>query len=368
MTERERVLAILHREQPDQLPWMADFDYYITGLRAKNAFPVEYQGEIGLQKMHRDYGTGFYLQGYQPVKTVQTGVTRQTEKKGDRTANTISTPVGQLREVYQYSSTSCSHGITEHLIKDIQDLKTFVWMLSHTTYAPDYALATQRYDTVGENGVVLCYTPRSPLMDLVAVYAGVETVTYMSLDEPEEFSALLDEMEEKYDQACGIVLESPAECIMIPENISSECVAPFYQGYMKRYHQKWTGRIRQAGKFSFVHQDGTVRGLIGALSKESHFDVIEAVTPLPVGEIELEEAAGLAAEDAILWGGIPGGMFCETSCSDQEFDQHVLHCIQVMTSSPRFVLGVADQVVPGSSARRIRRVRELVNQYGAYRG
>ena len=53
-------------------------------------------------------------------------------------------------------------------------------------------------------------------------------------------------------------------------------------------------------------------------------------------------------------------------CSDREFEEHVLHCIDVMTRIPDFVLGVAVQVVPGSSEKRIRRVRELVNRYGRY--
>lgn len=244
-----------------------------------------------------------------------------------------------MREAYQYSPTSFSSGIVEHLVKDIEDLKVLTWMISHTDYTPDYEFAKRRYETIGDNGVVLCYTPRSPLMDLVAVFAGVENVTYMDLDEPEEFGALLDEIEEKYDQACALVMESPAECVMIGENISSECVAPFYHRYMKRYHQKWTGEMRRRGKFSFVHQDGTVRGLIGALSKESRFDVIEAVTPMPVGDVDIGEVAGLVADDTIIWGGIPGGMFLESSCSDEDFDRHVLRCIEVMTSAPRYVLG-----------------------------
>lgn len=95
--------------------------------------------------------------------------------------------------------------------------------------------------------------------------------------------------------------------------------------------------------------------------------MIEAVTPLPVGDIDIAEAASLVDDSTIIWGGIPGGMFREDSCSDQDFDRHVMHCIEVMTSAPRYVLGVADQVVPGSSKRRIMRVRELVEQYGKYK-
>ena len=278
----------------------------------------------------------------------------------------MTTPVGTLREVQQYSAKSYSYGITEHMIKDIEDLKIFSYICEHTAYKPNYELAEMRYKTVGDNGVVLCYTPKSPLMDLVAWYAGVENVTYMEIDETEEFAALLDCLEEKYDEACRIAVDSPAECIMMPENISSECVAPFYQKYMKRYHKKWTDRIREAGKYSFVHQDGTVRGLISQLSRESGFDVIEAITPLPVGDVDIAEVASLVDEKTIIWGGIPGGMFVKEVLSDNDFDAHVRKCIEVMTQDPRYVLGVADQVVPGSAQQRIKRVRELVNRYGNY--
>jgi len=37
-----------------------------------------------------------------------------------------------------------------------------------------------------------------------------------------------------------------------------------------------------------------------------------------------------------------------------------------MTSAPRYVLGVADQVPPRARWQRIRRVADLVEQYGRY--
>jgi len=369
MTERERVLAILNHKKPDQLPWLADFAYLVYALQKDGIYPAQYQNSYlddGLQKMHRDYGTGFYLQGYEPFKAVREKVDISVQHKGDVTVTTWNTPVGSLWEVSQFSHKSYSTGITEHLIKDIEDLKVYAWICEHTSYVPDYELAQKRYETIGDNGVVLCYTPKSPLMDLVALKAGVENVTYMKMDDEEEFAALLDAIEEKHDEACRLSVESPAECIMIPENISSECVASFYQDHMKRYHKKWTDRIREAGKYSFVHQDGTVRGLISQLSKESGFDVIEAVTPKPMGDVEIEEVASLVDEKTIIWGGIPGGMFVESVLSDEDFDAHVKRVIKTMTQSPRYVLGVADQVVPGSSVRRIKRVRELVDAYGKY--
>jgi len=370
MTERERVLAILNHEKPDQLPWLADLTYWMSALETNGKLPAgfgDWNTNGNLQKVHENMGIGFYLQGYEPFRKEYKNVNIREERNGNVMVITYETPVGNIRQIQEYSPVSYSWGYKEHFIKDIEDLKVYTYICENTTYHPDYELAKRRYQYIGDKGVVLCYTPKSPLMDQVALYAGVENVTYMALDEEEEFAALLDRIEEKYDEACRLVIDSPAECIMIPENISSECVASFYQDYMKRYHKKWTDQIRAAGKYSFVHQDGTVRGLITQLSKESGFDVIEAVTPKPMGDVSIDEVASLVDYKTIIWGGIPGGMFVESVLSDAEFDAHVKHVIEVMTSDPRYVLGVADQVVPGSSARRIKRVRELVNEFGVFK-
>ena len=52
--------------------------------------------------------------------------------------------------------------------------------------------------------------------------------------------------------------------------------------------------------------------------------------------------------------------------SNDEFDTHVRRVLDVMRSEPRYVLGVADQVPPDGLEHRVRRVSELVEEYGAY--
>ena len=368
MTERERILSILRREQPDQLPWCADLTYWTHGMDTDGTYPEKYRDtwcDNGFQQLHRDLGTGFYLQGYEPFTAQHPHFTETWERDGIRAVRRICSGNRELTEISEYSRKSYSWGVLKHLVENAEDLKFYCELLEDTTYAPNYGLAQNRYQTAGDNGVVLCYTPKSPLMRLVALESGVENFTYMLMDEEETVLDCLKRMERKFDEACELTVNSPAECIMIPENLTSECVKPFYE-LMEGYHKKWTGRIRAAGKYSFVHQDGTVRGLVGELSKRSGFDVIEALTPKPVGDITLEEARELVLPDTILWGGMPGGFFREDSLSDADFDAHLIHCIEVMVSAPRYVLGVADQVVPGSSERRLRRVRELVDRYGKY--
>ncbi len=119
------------------------------------------------------------------------------------------------------------------------------------------------------------------------------------------------------------------------------------------------------GIYSFIHIDGTLKGLLKQ-EASTGFDVLEALTPDPVGDLAIEEwATYVDKPDTILWGGIPGVYFTPV-ISDQEFDRHIRAVLDVMKSEPRYVLGVADQVPPDGMESRVRRVAELVDKYGEY--
>ena len=212
---------------------------------------------------------------------------------------------------------------------------------------------------------MLCYLPKSPFMELVALKAGIEAVTYALTDAPEEFAETLAVLTRKHGEAAQIALDSPAECLMIPENLSSESVGKrMYHKYVRSYEAHWIERIRLAGKYSYIHIDGTLRGLMREVS-QAGFAVLEAVTPEPSGDIPVEELWKWADPGTIIWGGLPGVMFSDL-VSDAEFDAFVIRVLGVFKTSPRYVLGVADQVPPYARWERIARVRELVEQHGHY--
>jgi uroporphyrinogen-III decarboxylase len=183
---------------------------------------------------------------------------------------------------------------------------------------------------------------------------------------PDEFQELLDVMKNAFDQAAQIAVNSPAEVLMIPENLSSEMVGPdFFEMYMRSYQEKWTSEIKKAGKYSFIHIDGTLAGLLKQEASVG-FSVLESLTPHPVGDLRFEELADFAGDsESILWGGIPGAYFTP-NISEKEFERHVKHILSIMVKEPRYVLGVADQVPPDGMEVRVKRVGELVEEYGKY--
>ena len=364
MTNRERVLALLNRTAPDRVPWFGDLDYWYSSARARGILAEQYQGD-GYFRLNRDLGVGFYLQGYYPFNQHNEGVTFSEVRDGDRLIKTMHTPHGDLTEIQQYLTTSYSWGFIKHFVEKASDLPAFKFYLDSLEFTPAYEEAARRKSLVGDNGVVLCYTPHSPYMELATNYVGVVNLVYLLADCPDEMRAILTVLEEKYDQASALTVASPAECIMIPENLSGEAVGvTYYKRYLRPFENKWIQRIRQAGKYSFIHMDGTLKGLIKHVA-ETGFDVIEAATPFPSGDMTMQEIADTVTSDTIIWGGLPGVVFTP-NFSEEDFVAHVKSVLQVMRRNPHYVLGVADQVPPDGLLERVGAVAALCDEFGRY--
>jgi hypothetical protein len=262
------------------VPWFGDLDYWYHAARTAAQLPEKYQGD-GYFQLNRDLGVGFYLQGFFPFTQHTPGITFSEQRAGDQIIRTMSTPRGDLTEVQQYLPTSFSWGYVKHYVEKPADLPAYKCYLESLQFAPAYAEAERRKSIVGDNGVVLCYTPRSPFMQMVTTYVGIVNLVYLLVDAPEQMAEIFAIMERQYDLAAQITVDSPAECIMIPENLSSEVVgAGYYKRYLRPYESRWINRIRQAGKYSFIHMDGTLKGLLKHVA-ETGFEDIEAATPQP---------------------------------------------------------------------------------------
>jgi len=364
MNYRERLLCVLQGTTPDCVPWFGDLDYWVFAQTKMNALPEKYHGD-GLYQLHRDLGVGFYLQGFFPFKAVYRDVEVIEQEDELKKTRRVITPYGEITELWRYLPDSYTWALVEHFIKSSEDLRAFRYWLEHTEYEPDYDKIYKRKKLIGNSGMVLCYTPKSPLMDMFVLYAGVESAIFCEIDEPDEFSEIMEIMEFKNGQAAQIVVDSDAELVMIPENLSSEVIGKrLFELYMRPYEEKWIKKIKEAGKYSLVHMDGTLKGLVREIASTG-FNVIEAMTTAPVGDIPLEDLHNWVEEDTIIWGGLPGVYFTDL-VSDDDFEKYVITALETMSKAPRYVLGVADQVPPGGTWERIKKVGELVEKYGRY--
>lgn len=366
MTPRERVLRVLAGERADQVPWFADLDYWTTARIARGEVRADFRTQDAYIDWHRDLGCGFYLQGYAPYREIADGYEVKSWREGRRRYRTIHTPEGTLLESWQYLESSFSEAHVEYLVRSAADLPAYCYYVEHTRYEASYEFARTRARQIGDDGVVLVYTPRTPFMHLLAIDAGLQNMMTIMMEDPDGFDQTIELMRRRSSEAAVLAAECPADIVMIPENLSAEMVGPqFFERYMRSCQTEWSETIRRNGKHSCIHMDGTLRGL---LREEASIGLsfIEACTPEPVGDVPVRAWPDyIAGTGTALWGGIPGAYFTE-QVPDEEFDRHVIETLSVMRSEPRYVLGVADQVPPDGLERRMRRVRELVDSHGRY--
>lgn len=363
---RARVLEVLHGRQPDRVPWFGDLDYLASGLIGRGLRPADFKSSNAYLEWHRDLGVGFYLQGYFPFRAVHRDCTVREWREGCDRIRRIETPCGTLQERWTWLPEAFTEGPVEHLVKSVADLPAYQWFHAHTHYEADHAFGLARGPHIGETGLHLAYLPKSPFMQLVALDAGIVAVVEMLEDDPGLWAETLAVVEESHDTAAALAVAGPAEVLMIPENLSSESVGPaLFERFMRPYQEKWVRRIRQAGKFSCMHLDGTLRGLVRQECTVG-FDFIESMTPAPVGDLAVEDWRDFCGEtETIFWGGLPGAYFSPL-VGDEEFERLTRSVLAVMCTEPRYVLGVADQVPPDASEQRLRRVAELVEECGTY--
>lgn len=368
MTERQCVATLLSGGQPDRVPWFGDLDYWATALVGRGMKPQGFQRSPQYIDWHRELGLGFYLQGYFPFRTMIENCEVKEWREGNRRYRQIVTPEGTLRECWTWMPNDFTEGPTEHLLKSVADLPAYQFLHANTRYERDYEFAEERRQKLEDTGagVMLAYLPKSPLMQMVALDAGIVAIVEMMADDMDLLAQTIAVVKESHDRAARIAVDSPAEVLMVPENLSSEVVGPtLFERFMRPYQTQWAAAIRAAGKFSCIHLDGTLKGL---LRQECTVGLtfVEAMTPSPAGDLAVEDWAPYRGDTkTIFWGGIPGVYFTP-HVSDSEFDRHVRHVLAVMRQEPLYVLGVADQVPPGGLESRVRRVRELVDQYGVY--
>jgi hypothetical protein len=364
MSPRERLLAVLGGRKPDRVPWFGDLDYWATALEARGQKTPGFKRDREYIEWHRSLGVGFYLQGSFPFSETHEGCVVTEWREGSARRRRIETPLGSLEEEWRSLPDSYSEAPVRRLVRSPRDLPALRFYYERASYEPDCVFVASRREQVGDMGIVLAYLPRSPFMHLTVVDAGIEAVVECAADAPAELEETLAAMARAHDRAAEVALRCPAEALMIPENLSSEVVGrSFFRRHVEPWQRRWVARIREAGKVSFVHMDGSLRGLLAEVGAVG-FDVLEALTPAPVGDLAVEDWAGVAGGSlSVLWGGLPGSYFT-AHVTDEEFERHVRAVLAVMRSSPRYVLGVADQVPPDALERRVAAVRDLVEGYG----
>lgn len=88
-----------------------------------------------------------------------------------------------------------------------------------------------------------------------------------------------------------LVASGRVKIVNFGENLHEQLLSPaYFDEYLLPFYLRRVGQLKDAGIFSHVHIDGFWKGMLPRL-KDMPFDGIEALTPKPQGDMELETIA-----------------------------------------------------------------------------
>jgi hypothetical protein len=362
MNERDLLMQVLKGEMPEKKPWFADLSYLYTSLKIKGELEDKYEGDGGYLQFHKDLGAGIFVYAPFVWKTEYTGGVSFTESEVNGVRTSIyHTPKGVIRATEKYLPIAYTWAYFEHFVKSIGDLRIMAYIFENTKYVEDYDGFNKIDHLWANDGIPTCLAPISvsPMQKLLSRWAGIEKTIEIFTENTGEFEEILERIQVAQAPVFDIITRSSAQYVEFAENLSSEITGkPFFEKYNMPYYIKIINQLHKTDKYVGIHIDGTLSGCLPLLG-ECGFDVAEAVTPSPLGDIDVEDLRSVAGDKIVIWGGIPGALFSDIY-SDELFVDHVTQVLRTFKDDARFVLGVADQIPPDGMISRIKKVRELV--------
>jgi hypothetical protein len=273
------------------------------------------------------------------------------------------TPVGTISQVHQFEPVGCCWAYREYPLKTVEDLKVLRFIFEHQTVTPNYETQLRQIELWGDIGTPASIPPRSPLAQLIVIWMGVQNTVYAMADDIVEVEKTLEVLDASDDPIYDAIEKSPATMVYFGENITSEVVTPtLFSKYYAPYYRKRVPGLHKAGKYIFVHVDGTVRGVL-QLMGDTGVDCAQSLTPAPVGDCTVSEMRELAGPNLILWSGVPGALFSPVY-EEKVLRQTVAECIEEFRRNWRFIIGICDQLPPDGMLERVRLVSDLIEEAG----
>lgn len=179
---------------------------------------------------------------------------------------------------------------------------------------------------------------RCPIQRLSIELAGLERVALDLHDHPRVVEGFLEALEEKQNEVYEIGVRSPAELLWSPDNISTSRTSPrWFARYVLPFYNRHAPMVHAAGKLYVSHMDGPLRQILHLIA-QCDLDVIEAVTPLPMGDISIPEAQAAWPGKAI-WCNFPESLFLH---DDTVIYEKALELLNTAYGKGRFLLGMTE--------------------------
>lgn len=364
MTAKERLLAVLRGETPDQISWSPNLAYWWEAQDDDliQMGEVEFCKQIGADPLIRGHYP-MYDRNWDSIfvydKVIDNCEIRETGEPGYRKEEYI-TPVGILTFGHKYVESAKTWFLVEHPVKEEEDFKTLTYIMEHTRLIPN----SKRFDAEaarygGEALLVPLLSPelKSSFQSLLEKWVGTEELVYALMDYPETVEETLAAMQRVSMDAARVCAASGAEVFLTWEDTSTTNISPaYYRDYILPEINGWCDILHDAGKLYIQHACGHLKDLM-PLMAQSKIDCIESISPPPTGNIEIWDAREALPGHITLIGGIEPTIF--ESSAIEDFTIYVQRLVERMQGT-RYVLANSDSCPPGVSLEKMYLIQKLI--------
>lgn len=369
MTERERQLAALNGEKPDRIPWMPRLEIWYTAHYLANTLPSEFAG-MQLGEVQKALGLGKTARTSHVYTTRTRGVEVHERRDGLMTRFDYVTPVGTVSKLVMRTPELDELGIypleVEHHIKTEKDIETMMYIVENTEYFPAYEQFIDYDESVGDAGLPMVAIGDIPFHHFLEVYTGYEKGYLDLFDYPNKVERLLETMHQSYrEKMWPLAAKSPGTLFLHGAHFATETTpANYFEQYMLPYMQEFADYMHGYGKKVAHHADNDTSDIIDLL-RRSRYDMHECFVTAPMVPITLAEARKALGDDITIFGGVPS-VILEPTVSDEQFEEYMADIFDAVAPGDRFILGIADNMMPTSMMSRVKRIGELVEERGTY--
>jgi hypothetical protein len=369
MTNRERVLAVLNREPPDRIPWMARLGIWYDACKRRGTLPAEYAG-LSRAEVERSLGIDESARDVVCYRRELRDVEVRTTRAGDDTLTEYVTPAGTVSTRTRRSAALAEAGVygdvgIERMIKTESDYAAAEFIFSHAEIVPLPDKVAEYDRKIGERGLPMVWLEHDPMSWIMRELVGLETFFYHLADFPERIESLYEVMTQMSLKIQDAALEAPVRLVLQGAHFEGSMVPPpLFEKYMLPYFRAFADRLHARGKWLVCHADADTRLLVD-LIKDAGFDVLDCFASAPLVPFELAEARRRFGPGVTIWGGVPSTILCDPY-TDEQFEQYMEHLFDDIAPGDRFMLGVSDNIMPETHIERVRRVGELVRDRGRY--
>ena len=327
MDIKERILTAMNWGEPDRVP-LTVYDVLLP------------RGFNERQLRESDVGLITRLPAHRVEYRQVEIITREYWEKGcPFIRRTIRTPVGEIwQKLEPDRAYGTSNWIQEHFIKQPDDYRVIEFYVRDAVYTDNYEVIRENQRRMGTDGIVLVRIAKSPLQEMLYQMMGIEQFSEDYHMRRDLFDSLHAAMGKRYAELYELAAESPVEILQLGDNITSDVVGrERFRNYLLPEYAKLTKRLAGTGKKLAVHMDGRLKSLKDDIAA-AEFDIVEAMTPSPMGDLSVKEARGAWPHKA-LWINFTSSMHIEPP---EVIERHTRQLLEEAGSKRGFGISVTE--------------------------